>query len=285
MTEVSRELDGAGVSYVPSARGQKKNTNQKQIKGGMIYEVENEHDIGVTQFLEEVQDPMVTDRKEREAAANDDMYRPRSNKSVRVDTSTARSHTGRSTGRLGGTLPAAPPKAAVSAHQAAKLAYAGQRNQQVFEACKRFNTFSSLEDTLALADTRKTRKLTAEEKEKLEKQREERQERWLEAKNQAAAAASPSRKSGKSTRSTGSASASHTSRSPRRQPSGDGSNGDGEADQPRSRQASHSDLVAVAEQGTGHVDAEGGGSLSRLPSAGNVVSFDDAAVDDGGDAV
>jgi PleD family two-component response regulator len=61
----------------------------------------------------------------------------------------------------------------VSAHQAAKLAYAGQRNQQVFEACKRFNTFSSLEDTLALADTRKTRKLTAEEKEKLEKQREE----------------------------------------------------------------------------------------------------------------
>jgi len=168
------------------------------------------------------------------------------------------------------------------------LAYAGQRNQQVFEACKRFNTFSSLEDTLALADTRKTRKLTAEEKEKLEKQREERQERWLEAKNQAAAAASPtSRKSGKSTRSTGSASASasHTSRSPRRQPSGDGGNGDGEADQPRSRQASHSDLVAVAEQGAGHVDAEGGGSLSRLPSAGNVVSFDDAAVDDGGDAV
>jgi len=275
------------VSYVPSARGQKKNTNQKQIKGGMIYEVENEHDIGVTQFLEEVQDPMMTDRKEREAAANDDMYRPRSNKSVRVDTSTARSHTGRSTGRLGGTLPTAPPKAAVSAHQAAKLAYAGQRNQQVFEACKRFNTFSSLEDTLALADTRKTRKLTAEEKEKLEKQREERQERWLEAKNQAAAAAaSPSRKSGKSTRSTGSAS--HTSRSPRRQPSGDGGNGDGESDRPRSRQASHSDLVAIAaaaEQGTGHVDAEGGGSLSRLPSAGNAVSFDDAAVDDGGDAV
>ena len=93
--------------------------------------------------------------------------------------------------------------------------------------------------------------MTAKEREKLEKQREERLVRVLEAKHLAAGA---SRKSGK----------------------GLHQKGGGEAKLSMSRGVSQANLMAATAtvKPLERLEQEGG-TLSRLPSSGNVVSFDD----------
>ena len=72
-TEVSKQLDGEGVQYLAGrSTGKKGGTGQRQIKSGMVYKVENEHDIGISQLL--AHDMSMTERKEREKTANDDLY-------------------------------------------------------------------------------------------------------------------------------------------------------------------------------------------------------------------
>lgn len=176
LTEVSRQLDGEGVQYLAGrSTGKKVGTGQRQIKSGMVYKVENEHDIGITQLLSH--DMSMTERKEREKTANDDLYRlfppvvsgpSTAPQSTNRSTPSARTHAHAHEHDQSGK------KKLLSASQAAKLAFAGHRNQVVFDSCKKFSAFQALEDTLTKTDSKKIHQLTEEERDKLEKQRDER---------------------------------------------------------------------------------------------------------------